>query len=168
MRKISLIIMLIISVFLVSCSNMKIGFEKDSIFYNGGVVYIYLNDESNTTDKYRVYINGEDTEISLTNHVKTRFGVQEGKTTIEIKKGKKIAIINLFLSKATNYYLKVTKNKNNAIKITQVQQNDINANIKETPLYTDDNTQKKSSVNENTKTPDNGNTIFYYNAEDGE
>lgn len=179
-----------ILIFFISCANMQIGFEKDSVFYNGGIVYIYLDDKDNESVKYRVYINGEDTEITLANHAKTRFGVQEGKTTINILDGKKRASIELFLSKANDYYLKIVKKTKNDLSIVQVQKNSIGVDVKNTPLYIDESFIKKqnneeakqtisdygeeliqdqnTSVNENTKTPDNGDSIFYYNAEDGE
>lgn len=191
MKKIHIVMIGFIYLFLVSCSSMKIEFEEDSIFYNGGVVYIYLDDKTDKISKYEVYINDGDTEVALTNHLKTRFGIEEGQTKIEIIEGNKRVSISLFLNKLNSYYLKVTKNNKDDINILQVQKTSIDESIKETPLYIDEEAKKKAKkekvreiisdygeepiaqenntiVDENTKTPDNGDTIFYYNAEEGE
>jgi len=182
MKRIMFIISFIVLVF-TSCSNMQVGFEKDSPFYGGGVVYIYLGDVK-SIDKYRVYINNEDTSVDLCANTKTRFGIVEGQTNIQVVKGRETASIDIFLNKSNEYYLKVITNEKNTIMLVQVPKSSINTNVKITPLYMSEKAKKASTeadataiktdydedsnVSKFTKTPANGDTIFYYDPQEGE
>ncbi|MDF1877461.1 hypothetical protein JHD47_06490 [Sulfurimonas sp. SAG-AH-194-L11] len=145
MKILSVLLLGLLSFFIVSCSNLKMGFEEDSIFYSGGVLYIYLDDENAKEGEYKVYINEEDTEVFLANHFQTRFGVKPGQTNIKIVNGSLSDSIDIFLQASNNYYLKVTKNTENKIELRQVQKSDIAADAEQSPLYTDDNIKEKSS-----------------------
>ncbi|WP_457747156.1 hypothetical protein [Sulfurimonas sp.] len=97
----------LLSFLTVSCSSMQVGFDEESPFYDGGVVYIYLDGDVNGEKTYRVYINNEDSEVSLVPGTKTRFGIAPQEIKIEILKGKQSASIDLNLKESQSYYLRV-------------------------------------------------------------
>ncbi|MDF1883887.1 hypothetical protein JHD49_08060 [Sulfurimonas sp. SAG-AH-194-C21] len=145
MNYVRVVFLTLLSMFLISCSNLEMGFEEDSVFYGGGVLYIYLDDENAKNGAYKVYINEEDTEVFLANHFKTRFGIKPGQTNIKVVSGSLSDSVNIFLQASNNYYLKVTKNKNNQIELIQVQKSELATDAKESALYTDENVKEKSS-----------------------
>ena len=190
MKKFYLLILAMSAMFFVSCSNMEVGFEEESIFYRGGVVYIYLDKDMKSEQKYRVYINGEDTEISLMPGYKTRFGIKPGNTRIEIVHGRETADISMDLAASKSYYLRVQKDNDGKLEIVQIVKDSIDSSVKNTALYVDEkeekqNTQKneqnsktpeKKSAQTGTKTvqeksvekPKEGETTFYYDPLEGE
>ena len=186
MKKLYLLILAMSAMFFVSCSNMDVGFEEESIFYRGGVVYIYLDKDMQSDVKYRVYINGEDTEISLIPGYKTRFGIKPGNTRIEVIHGRETADIKLQLIASKNYYLRVEKDQNGKIEIVQIVKESIDSSVKSTGLYVNENEKKADSkkqvqtVKEKPKTadkklqeksveePKEGETTFYYDPLEGE
>jgi len=176
MKKLMLVLMSLSAMFFVSCSNMEVGFEKESIFYRGAVVYIYLDKNSDKNAQYKVYINSEDSEVSLIPNTKTRFGIKAGKTNITIVKGSQKASIVLMLKNLKNYYLDVSQNSDGKLQIKEVQNKSIAKDVKSTPLYVDENENKMEevpSVSVKNKTvkktdKDESETTFYYDPNDGE
>lgn len=158
MKKLYLLLVTLSTIFFVSCSNMEVGFEEESIFYRGGVVYIYLDKDMKSDEKYRVYINGEDTEISLMPGYKTRFGIKPGETRIEIVHGRQTADVNMKLEASKNYYLRVQKDNSGKLEIIQIVKESIDSSVKNTGLYVDENEEKavtnkpKETVKETQKT----------------
>ncbi|SFV55593.1 hypothetical protein MNB_SM-4-1526 [hydrothermal vent metagenome] len=151
MKKVSILLMSLLSFFMVSCSNLEVGLEEDSVFYGGGVLYIYLDDEKAIEGEYKVYINKEDTEVSLTNHFKTRFGITPGQTNIQILRGTDSASIDIFLQASNNYYIKVIKNNQDKIEISQVQRNELAVDADESALYLDEHTPEETSKTVNSE-----------------
>jgi len=190
MKKLYLLLVTISAMFFVSCSNMEVGFEEESIFYRGGVVYIYLDKDMKSDEKYRVYINGEDTEISLMPGYKTRFGIKPGETRIEIVHGRETADINMKLEASKNYYLQVQKDNSGKLEVVQIVKESIDSSVKNTGLYVDENEEKagKDKSKETAKEtqqmtkrtseekiqeksveePQEGETTFYYDPLEGE
>ncbi|QOP46445.1 hypothetical protein [Sulfurimonas paralvinellae] len=172
MKKIYLLIAAMMSLFFVSCSNVEVGFEEESIFYQGGVVYIYLDKDMDSNEKYEVYINGEDTEISLMPGYKTRFGIKPGTTTIEIHHGNEKAAVTMQLKSSKNYYLRVQKDSHGKMEIIHIIQESIGDNVKNTPLYVDEKDEKPGATQkvEKKSEPQNkeGETTFYYDPLEGE
>jgi hypothetical protein len=191
MKKLYQLLLAMSAMFFVSCSNMEVGFEKESIFYRGGVVYIYLAKDMKSDEKYRVYINGEDTDISLMAGYKTRFGIKAGDTRIEVVHARETADINIDLKASKNYYLRVQKDQNGKIEILQIVKDSIDSSVATTPLYVDEKEQKVSSEKKEKKSaagvekteskqdvkkveeksvdvPKEGETTFYYDPLDGE
>ncbi|WP_152183285.1 hypothetical protein [Sulfurimonas indica] len=146
MKKLYLLFMALFSMSFVACSNMEIGFEEESIFYRGGVVYIYLDEDMKSDAKYRVYINNEDTEISLIPGYKTRFGIKPGDTHIEIVHGRESAAINMHLEGSKNYYLRVQKAQDGQMEIAEVKKDSIDSSVQSTPLYVDENEEKSEKT----------------------
>ena len=188
MKKIYMFLVASIALLFVSCSNLDVGFEEDSMFYGGGILYIYLDDVKAKEGEYKVYINQEDTEVSLTDHSKTRFGIVPGETNIQVVRGRQTASINIFLQKSNSYYLKVMQNPQGHIELLQVQASAIAADAEESGLYIDDkaqikpheeekavtkeHTQKKATEKTEKMTqeiakPKEGETSFSYSSEDG-
>jgi hypothetical protein len=162
---------------------MEIGFEEESTFYQGGVVYIYLDKDMQSNEKYEVYINGEDSEISLMPGYKTRFGIKPGNTRIEIVHGKEKAAVTMQLQASKNYYLRVQKNADGKMEIIHIVKESIDSSVKNTPMYVDENEQKsvdtvqvekteksekKSKPVSETKEDKEGETTFYYDPLEGE
>ncbi|ADN09967.1 hypothetical protein [Sulfurimonas autotrophica] len=186
MKKVMLFLLSLSSMFFVSCSNMEVGFEEESIFYRGAVVYIYLDKNADKNAQYKVYINGEDSEVSLIPDTKTRFGIKAGKTNISITKGSQKASIVLMLEGAKSYYLNISQNNNGKLQIKEVQKESISKDVKSTSLYVDENENKMKevpsvTVSEETDTKkaakkktvqktdkDESETTFYYDPNDGE
>jgi len=191
MKKLYLVLLAMSTIFFASCSNMEVGFEEESIFYRGGVVYIYLAKDMKSDEKYRVYINGEDTDISLMPGYKTRFGIKAGDTRIEIVHARERADINMHLKASKNYYLRVQKDQNGKIEILQIVKDSIDSSVATTPLYIDEKEQKISGVKKEKNSaagvektepkqdvkkveeksvdaPKEGETTFYYDPLEGE
>ena len=184
MKRVLLILISLSSMFFVSCSNMEVGFEKESIFYGGGVVYIYLDKNADKNAQYKVYINGEDSDVTLTADTKTRFGIKSGKTNITITKGNQKASIDLILKASKNYYFTVSENSDGKLQIVKVQKENIAKDVKSTALYVDENKEEKdntTSISTIKETPqakikkklqkkqnDTSETTFYYDPNDGE
>ncbi len=184
MKKVMLVLISLSAMFFVSCSNMEVGFEKESIFYGGGVVYIYLDKNADKNAQYKVYINGEDSEVSLIPDTKTRFGIKAGKTNISIVKGNQKASIELILKASKNYYFTVSENSDGKLQIVEVQKESIAKDVKSTALYVDENEEEKdNTTNASTiketpqvkikkklqqKQKDVSETTFYYDPNDGE
>ncbi len=182
MKKIYMVLVASIALMFVSCSNLDVGFEEDSMFYGGGILYIYLDDVKAKEGEYKVYINQEDTEVSLTDHSKTRFGIVPGETNIQVVRGRQTASINIFLQKSNSYYLKVMQSPQGHIELLQVQESAIAADAEESGLYIDEKAQEKSQQKEHVQKsttpttkkttqeiakPKEGETSFGYNSEDG-
>lgn len=190
MKKLFVTVFVVLMTFMSGCSNIQVGAEEDTPFYGGGIVSIYLPNGSDSKTPYRVYINNEDTQVTLLTNKKTRFGIVEGKTNIQIVKGRETASINLFVNKSNEYYLRVMLNEQNKIDLLQVSKNALPKSAQNTELYIDEkaaeasadakamdiitNYGEESTMEENasitkyTKTPSNGDTIFYYELDDGE
>ena len=138
------------------CSNMQIGFEEDSPFYDGGVVYIYLDENASEDTQYRVYINNEDSEVRLLPGAKARFGIEPEDIKIDILKGRQSATIDLKLEKSKSYYLKVQESNDGRLEIIEVNKSAF------------EHEDKKEAVDENIVELKNvedikeGETEFYY------
>jgi len=186
MKKVMFVLMSLSAMFFVSCSNMEVGFEKESIFYRGAVVYIYLDKHTDKNAQYKVYINSEDSEVSLIPNTKTRFGIKAGKTNISIVKGNQKVSIVLMLKNSKSYYLNVSQNNDGKLQIKEVQKESISKDVKSIPLYVNENENKMKEVpsvraNKETDTKkaakkktvkktdkDESETTFYYDPNDGE
>lgn len=181
MKKLLSMFLVSMSMFFVSCSNMEVGFEPESVFYSGGVVYIYLDKDMKSDEKYKVFINGENTDISLMTGYKTRFRIKPGNTIIKILHGTETADINLTIDASKNYYLQVRKDNQDKMEIMQIEKKSISKEVKNTPLYVDEKevpekiSKKEASKQDTMKTEEKSvekstesKTTFYYNPLDGE
>jgi len=145
------ILLFISSFFLFSgCSNMEIGFDKDSPLYNGGVVYIYLDENASSETQYHVYINNEDSEVTLIPGEKARFGVDPDEVEIEVVRGSKSATMELNLEASKDYYLKVVDSHSGNLEIVELPKGDLKSS-------------QKSDVDE---IEDGEETEFYYDRDE--
>ena len=190
MKKIILLFTLVL-LLLSGCSNMQMGFEEDSPFYQGGATLsLYLEPNSAEKTPYKVYINGEDTEVTLAPNIKTRFGLVEGDTEIAVVHAKERTSLHIFLNSSNEYYLKLGVGAGGEMSLRQVPKSALPQDAKSSELYVDEQKAKESAeaetkailtdygeetlfemdknVTEKTKTPKNGDTIFYYELDDGE
>ena len=163
MKKVFSTVLVLISIFFVACSNMTIGFEDDSVFYQGGIVYIYLDKQSDASQQYEVFVNDEDTEVTLIPNKNTRFGIKPGETKIAIKMGNRRALLEVNLKASTSYYFHVTLDESNKLSLHQVQKNSLDDTIESTPLYLDEKNIQAVEKVEN-KELQEGETIFSYEA----
>ena len=181
------------------CSNMDVGFEKNSIFHNtkqqqqkkvtSPVLNVYLDTSTNDKNKFRLIINGEDTEVNLYYNTITRFAVNQQNTQIELlKNSKQVSTISLKLAANKNYYLIVKNDKKSHLPVIQKTDNQkIDKTIKVTPIFVNEEMQEQTTITDTqkrkiVKTPidkskqkkyqekryEDGETIFYYNRDDGE
>ena len=174
------------------CSNVDVGFEKNSIFHSNkqqnklknSILNVYLDTSTNDKDKFRLIINGEDTEVNLYYNTITRFSINQQNTKINLlKNNKKVFTISLKLTANKNYYLIIKNDKqSHAPVIKKISNQIINKDVKVTPIFVNDKIEKQTSITdtqqrETPTTPvgrskqekyQDGETIFYYNRDDGE
>ena len=146
-----------LSFFILSgCSNLDVGFEKNSIFHSSqideklenSVVNVYLDKSTNANDKYRLVINGEDTELDLYYDVITRFEINKEKTTIELlKNNTKVMDLHIVLASSKNYFLIVKIDKNSKLPVIEkINKHKINKGTKATPIFASEEIVKKDEV----------------------
>ena len=140
-------ILVVIFSFLIlsGCSNLDVGFEKDSIFHSSqkneklehSIVNVYLDKSTDVNNKYRLVINGEDTELNLYYDVITRFEINKERTTIKLlKNGTKVMDLHMTLASAKNYFLIVTIDKISQLPvIKQIDKHKIDKGTKATPIF---------------------------------
>lgn len=151
-------ILVVIFSFLIlsGCSNLDVGFEKDSIFHSSqkneklehSIVNVYLDKSTDVNNKYRLVINGEDTELNLYYDVITRFEINKERTTIKLlKNGTKVMDLHMTLASAKNYFLIVTIDKISQLPvIKQIDKHKIDKGTKATPIFASEEIVKKDEV----------------------
>jgi len=145
----------------VGCSNLDVGFEEGSVFHSeikddikleSTIVNVYLDKSVQSTDKFRLVINNEDTEMNLSYNIITRFGIDQRKTIIVLfKNNAKSGVIHLTLENKKNYFLRISEN-DSQIHFTQISQKLIRENVKATPIFISEEAAKKEEIQIVTKT----------------
>ena len=143
------------------CSNLDVGFEKNSVFHSdaqeekfaNAVVNVYLDKSTNNKDKFRLIINGEDTELNLYYDAITRFGINKKSATISLLKNNvKVVSIDLTLENYKNYYLSVTQNSDTELSTIQIiDKSQINPKTKATALFISEEVVKEEELKSLTK-----------------
>ncbi|MFK5938349.1 MAG: hypothetical protein QM497_08135 [Sulfurimonas sp.] len=138
------------------CSNLDVGFEESSVFHSdvkkenfkNAIVNIYLDKNTDNKDKFRLVINGEDTEMNLYHNVITRFGIDKKDTTIALLKNDvRISSIDLILENKKNYYLSITQNKDTKLATMQkIDKSKIDPKTKATALFTSEKIGKEEEI----------------------
>jgi bifunctional DNase/RNase len=152
----------LVLLFLTGCSNLDVGFEKNSVFHSdevkqetieNSVVNVYLDTSTSSADKYRLVINGEDTELDLYYDVITRFGIDKKNTVIELlKNNKKVMSIQLLLADAKNYYLVVKEDIKLGYPVMQnIDSHNIAKGTKATPIFVSEEVAKQDKIKSENK-----------------
>jgi len=138
------------------CSNLDVGFEKESVFYSdeskdvveNSVVNVYLDPSTQEANKFRLVINGEDTELDLYYDVITRFGIDKKNTTIDLlKNNAKVMRIQLNLQNRKNYFLAVKKDASSGQAIiVQIDKHTLDKGTKATPIFVSEKVAKADEV----------------------
>jgi len=155
LKKIVRTVLLSSSLVLVSgCSNLDVGFEKESVFHSkvqeekikNAVVNVYLDKSVQSTDEFRLVINGEDTEMNLFYNVITRFGIDKKDTKVELfQNNSKIASIDLILEDKKNYFLLI-KEGSSFVSMTKTQKSMIDRQVEATPIFISEEAAKAEEV----------------------
>lgn len=138
------------------CSNLDVGFEKESFFYSdeskdiveNSVVNVYLDPSTQEANKFRLIINGDDTELDLYYDVITRFGINQKNTTIDLlKNDTKVINIQLNLKNKKNYFLAVKIDESSGLPvIVQIDKHSLDKGTKATPIFVSEVVAKEDEV----------------------
>ena len=138
------------------CSNLDVGFAKGSAFHSSqknekldnSVVNVYLDKSTDISDKYRLVINGEDTELNLYYNVITRFEINKKNTTIQLlKNNAKVMDFHITLASAKNYFLIVKIDKNSKLPVVaKIDKYKIAKGTKATPIFASEEEVKKDEI----------------------
>ena len=138
------------------CSNLDVGFEENSVFHSSdkqkklenSVVNVYLDTSTKVSDKFRLVINGEDTELDLYYDVLTRFGITKQNTSIDLLKNNiKVMSLHLTLVDKKNYFLVVKKDEKSQLPvILEVDKHQISKGTKATPIFVSEEVVKADKI----------------------
>jgi len=154
MKNIVLVLLSFLALFLGACSNLDVGFEDQSVFHSkqknenlkNSIVNIYLDKSTLETDKYRLVIDGEDTEVDLYYGVITRFQINKKSTIIDLlKNNQKVMSIQLDLADKKNYYLAIRQNQGHSV-IEKIDKHTIVKGTKATPVFVSEEAAQQEEI----------------------